>query len=575
MNFDIASVPFSYKGAYMAFCFLPENFENSGNPEGLYLKSVRGGVLNAYVCNFVPTLNARELAFTCEAYPAELVLHTAFGDIGICFENDGIIVIRGQQTDKNGDILGLRLRQTPGCSGFRYIHECMHGSDMNYMLNVHRNPSRYLAHALSGRAEATQDWRGRSAVSCCLDFICENGIFAAVLEEVNPEWEPKTFSVDYDTARKNAGESFEAFCALTPEVPEEYSETRLLAAYVNWSAYVKKSGQLKRDAMLMSKNWMSALWSWDHCFNALSLVYGNPGMAWEQFMVAFDFQDKTGRLPDCITDTTLSYNYCKPPVHGWTLLRLMEHMELSQQQISEAYDKLSRLTEWWLNYRDTDKDGICEYWHGNDSGWDNSTAFSSLPPVELPELAAYLIIQMDALALLCEKSGQNMLAEIWRQKSGKMLEDMVSHCYVGGKPVSRLCRTHEIIENESLILYIPILLADRLPQEILKNTLDTLKSDRFLTEFGYASESPKSQKYKSDGYWQGPIWAPPTIFIIEGLYKSGEKELARAAAEKFCRMVKRSGCAENFDALSGEGLCDKAYTWTSSVFLILAHDYLL
>jgi hypothetical protein len=28
--------------------------------------------------------------------------------------------------------------------------------------------------------------------------------------------------------------------------------------------------------------------------------------------------------------------------------------------------------------------------------------------------------------------------------------------------------------------------------------------------------------------------------------------------------------AENFDALTGEGLCDRAYTWTASVFQILA-----
>ena len=36
----------------------------------------------------------------------------------------------------------------------------------------------------------------------------------------------------------------------------------------------------------------------------------------------------------------------------------------------------------------------------------------------------------------------------------------------------------------------------------------------------------------------------------------------------------RSGMAENYDAITGDGLRDRAYTWTSSVFLILAHEYL-
>ena len=40
-------------------------------------------------------------------------------------------------------------------------------------------------------------------------------------------------------------------------------------------------------------------------------------------------------------------------------------------------------------------------------------------------------------------------------------------------------------------------------------------------------------------------------------------------------MVRTSGFAENFDAVSGEGLRDRAYTWTASAFLAMAHEYLL
>jgi putative isomerase len=39
-------------------------------------------------------------------------------------------------------------------------------------------------------------------------------------------------------------------------------------------------------------------------------------------------------------------------------------------------------------------------------------------------------------------------------------------------------------------------------------------------------------------------------------------------------MVSLSGMAENFDALSGDGLRDRAYSWTASVFLVLGHEYL-
>jgi putative isomerase len=35
-------------------------------------------------------------------------------------------------------------------------------------------------------------------------------------------------------------------------------------------------------------------------------------------------------------------------------------------------------------------------------------------------------------------------------------------------------------------------------------------------------------------------------------------------------MAARSGMAENYNALTGAGLRDRAYTWTASVFLLLA-----
>ncbi|MGB8454865.1 MAG: hypothetical protein WCD89_21365 [Anaerocolumna sp.] len=65
-----------------------------------------------------------------------------------------------------------------------------------------------------------------------------------------------------------------------------------------------------------------------------------------------------------------------------------------------------------------------------------------------------------------------------------------------------------------------------------------------------------------------------TVMTADGLISAEEKNLARDIAMKFCKIVKKTGMAENFNALTGEGLRDRAYTWTSSIFLILANEYL-
>ena len=118
------------------------------------------------------------------------------------------------------------------------------------------------------------------------------------------------------------------------------------------------------------------------------------------------------------------------------------------------------------------------------------------------------------------------------------------------------------------------MLGKKLPEKIREYLTEQLKSDKFLTEFGLATESPSSELYEADGYWRGPIWAPSTMLLADGLWECGEEEFVRDITHRFCKAVQQSGCAENFDALTGAGLRDRAYTWTASVMLVMAHEYL-
>jgi glycogen debranching enzyme len=94
---------------------------------------------------------------------------------------------------------------------------------------------------------------------------------------------------------------------------------------------------------------------------------------------------------------------------------------------------------------------------------------------------------------------------------------------------------------------------------------------RFRTPHGFATEALYSPIYTPDGYWRGPIWAPPSMLIAEGLDSMGQKNTAHDLRVDFCNMAQRSGMSENYDAQTGAALRDPAYTWTSSVYLLFAH----
>jgi glycogen debranching enzyme len=66
-----------------------------------------------------------------------------------------------------------------------------------------------------------------------------------------------------------------------------------------------------------------------------------------------------------------------------------------------------------------------------------------------------------------------------------------------------------------------------------------------------------------------PVWGPSTYIAVDGLERSGFPKLAKEICRRFCALCKKSGFAENFDALSGAPLRDPAYTWTSSAFLLM------
>jgi glycogen debranching enzyme len=181
---------------------------------------------------------------------------------------------------------------------------------------------------------------------------------------------------------------------------------------------------------------------------------------------------------------------------------------------------------------------------------------------------------MEVLGELAAELGIPAEAKQWSAESAALLECALAQCFTAqGTPLVRDFGGN-VVENRSLLPYVAVILGRRLPDHIREHVVAVLKSDEFLTDWGYATESPHSPCYDSDGYWRGPIWAPSTMLILDGLADLGETALTKTVAERFSKLVQKSGCAENFDALTGAGLRDRAYTWTASAFLAMAHEYL-
>ncbi len=270
----------------------------------------------------------------------------------------------------------------------------------------------------------------------------------------------------------------------------------------------------------MSKHWMDKVWSWDHCFNALALATGLPELAWDQFRLPFDHQDSSGALPDSVTHSEVLYNFVKPPIHGWALRQLRQGLPARDAgELLGTYRLLERWTDFWLTARRVPGHPLAHYQHGNDSGWDNATTFDPERVVESADLAAFLVLQLRELADLAAQLGLAEAVRSWNQAADRMRTALLGSCgpASGSRPARP--RTQRTWTSASLLDLMPIVLGGELPDRIRDTLVRRIRAH--LTPYGLATELPGSPHYEPDGYWRGPIWAPATVLIEDGLRRAG------------------------------------------------------
>ena len=560
-RFDIAKCPFSRFGSYISLSII--DWGEIG--KGLYLRTHHGGSAQAFKID--PIRDGAVLDFEAYAAPDQLTLKpSGGGEIAFVFSGTGTVRIRGTG-------VGLRLEMPQ--TRWNFAYELPGGV---WGFNMPHSGVQFAVEVLRGSLTVDAPWekgKGFCHVSTRMVSVIipeRSGDFEAAVDEFSATW-IRSERPAFGACREEAASEYSRWAEGLPEAAAEYESARELAGYVNWSATVGPSGYLNRTTMLMSKVGMCNVFGWDHAFNAMAHCRHHPELAWDQLMVMSDKLDQFGKAPDNMNDSAIMYTFSKPPIQGWALRRMWDDNPsmFTQERLIEAYDYLSKSSGWWLDHRTWPGDILPYYIHGFDSGWDNSTIFDEGVPLIAPDLAAYLVLQLEALADIAKALNKEAASALWQRRSEDMLAALLGNMWKGDRFVGIRRPGGSIVECESLLTCMPIVLGHRLPEEVRTSLIGRLREH--LTEWGLATEKPGSSLYTENGYWRGPIWAPSTMLAVSGLWDIGEEDLARTIARGFCRMCAENGFHENFDAKTGAGHFDPAYTWTSSVFMIFAGRY--
>lgn len=548
--FNIREIPFSRRGSWLDVSSVIGLHQQH---ELLHLVSHQTGM--HAVLQFAPSATTR-----IEASAEQLSWVGEVGRIDAVFETSDTLRLRGD---------GLELHVNDGAdsltsfSGTFLYQDPVDGS---VVFTSYETGRRYRITALAGSADIVSDQllgTGQRTV------VLAGPQWEAVIEEYETSRHSYETTDTFDDARTRVVSEFNAYLEAVAPWQTEATPAAALASYVLWSATVSPRGFVTREAVLMSKHWMDKVWSWDHCFNALALAPGLTTEALDNFLLPFDHQELDGAMPDSVTHSEVLYNFVKPPIHGWALqlLRARSPQDIPRTALQEIHTRLSSWSRFWLDRRRVHGHLLPHYQHGNDSGWDNSTTFDLDRLVESPDLAAFLGLQLHVLADLTDELGLDGAAG-WRTQADELFHALQAQLWVGDRFIARAARSSRQSASSSLLNLLPLLAAEYLAPEIVDALVERIPEH--LTEWGLATEPVDSPDYESDGYWRGPIWAPSTILLHDGLRRAGRMELAEQVSLRFRRLCEKSGFAENFDALTGEGLRDRAYTWTASAYLLLA-----
>lgn len=563
MQYDIDKIPFSRYGSY--FAVIKDN-----RTDGLYIRDIHGRgetVSNLYELIVVDHL-WEELKL--ERTETEISYYSKKQD-GAYFS-----ICLGKNDTLHLFVCGLTICIEPAENKYDALVPVSEGQ---YEHHLYKKQLKIRFTSVFGNSDIRQEWNGIGSQNIKLFYNMPDeqgflGTASIVMESYRTVWEEKTY-LSYEEVCEEAQREYEEWESNFLNPADRFEESRKLAVYTVCTNFVHQEGCLAYDAMYMSKKQMYSIGSWNNCFAGIVLSGTMPELAYEQFKIFMQHQDRSGIYPDYVNDTVVSFNCTKPPVYAWAFQKMMKQNNyfLQKEILQEAYDSFCRVTAFWFVHRTNPKAVFPVYYHGNDSGWNNASVFHKGFPVESPDLAAFLIYQMDALSDLAEKLEKPREAEVWKRKADEEFERFMKRFYYNGQFYAFYTPEEEQIKwGESLLTYLPIIIAYRMKKEIT----DELVSDmieKFETPFGLATESPESEYYEKDGYWRGPIWAPATYLCIDALNESGYADIAKRLAEKFCRLTAIGLMAENYDPFSGRGFSDLSFACSSCVFLQLIKEF--
>jgi putative isomerase len=380
---------------------------------------------------------------------------------------------------------------------------------------------------------------------------------------------------------------------LRDDMPESYNRIMVKCIMTLISNWRSAKGGLLHDGVVPSHamGYFVGFWAWDSWKHAVALAHIEPELAKNQIRTMFDYQSQEGMIADCIYTDTLENNWrdSKPPLAVWAVNEIY-NVTGDKAFLEEMYPCLVKYHKWWYQYRDHDKNRICEFGATDgtleaakwESGMDNAIRFDDAQILknsdgawsfdqESVDLNAYLCYEQTLLAKLASVIGATFdvenKAEIVREYFFDKKEGYFYDRQMNG----------DFIREQGPEGWTPLwtsIATKEQAKDVIKIMFDTTKFSTYIPFPTVAADNPK---FLPEGYWRGPIWLDQVYFAIAGLRKYNYvKEADNYTDQVFTRLDglnEDKPIHENYDTNTGKRLKAPHFSWSSAHLFMMYRDY--
>jgi len=546
------------------------SFDGTPVDAPLYLGTCRGAASLApdknRLADIFTTYNGEKIPFEIECTPYELTLVTDKGNVRFSFANRTQLLANGDPG------MGLYFEKEMA------QHESVHTRKNGAWEVFFRLTCTFIFKGLDGSGfefvnpdtgKAPWEWEKLSSGKVRGQTVeAANGGFTLVMEESIYNGVVRDSYPSYAEAKSAMESAWADFTAKYSAFVEPYESIRYQTLHTLWSFLLAPQGRIKSTQIMFFAGVIGS--QWQMCQNAVAFS-NHPELSLELLMSPIDFIGSEGQLPDMYDEVTFETQGVKPPMHGWALLEIMKRhdilAEYGKERLEKLYNGLSAWAKWWEVIRDEDGDGLPAVVHSDETGLDDCSLFKNDIKIASPDAASYLALLFEAVGKLAELLGRSEASE-WYAKSKHTIEQLLAILWDGEHFLGLATDTGEKIFSQSIIHYMPAVLGNRLPKDILAKLVDGLTT-KFLSPYGLASEETSSPYYAPLKFGLGSVLPPMMLYICTGLWDTDFKDSAKTYAENYCKALVDGGMPFFIDARNGFGMYYGS-SWACCAFIILS-----